>query len=189
MLLQRLKVLVTETDLYHWQEHFQTVEDEAKGSDTRGGMKPLYAHDGVEEIPPPLFWEDVYKRLRAVSLTTRGWKLAGGWWNEEISEICSRLTAQECTVRRCGGPATFTHTTNRSDPRLDRAGVKSRLLGWRIVCRLLLTSINKDELVYNLGRQSLDSVRPRHLLRTGKKKSCWPKVGYFLFNTWFSSFT
>lgn len=169
MLLQRLKALVTETNSHHRQEHFQTVEDEATGSDKRGGMKPLYAHDGVEEIPPPLLWEDVYKRQRAVSLTTRGWKLAGGRWNEEISEICSRLTAQECTVRRCGGPATFTHTTNRSDSRLDRAGIKSLRLGWRrIVCRLLSTSINKDELVYNVGRQNLDSVHPRHLLRTGK---------------------
>lgn len=59
LLLQRLKVWVTETDSYHGQKLFQTVEDEATGSDKRGGMKPLYAHDGVEEIPPPRLWEVV----------------------------------------------------------------------------------------------------------------------------------
>lgn len=41
MLLQRLKVQVTETDSYHGQKHYQTVEDEATGSDERGGMKSL----------------------------------------------------------------------------------------------------------------------------------------------------
>lgn len=106
-------------------------------------------------------------------LTARGWNLAGRW-SEEISERAAAawlgMTAQECAVKRCGGRATFTQKRNRSDPRLDRAGFESCRLLWgrRIVCRLLLKSINKDELVYNLGRQSLDSVHPRHLLRTGK---------------------
>lgn len=40
--------------------------EEASGSDKRGGMKPLHAHDSVQEIPPSLLG-GFYKRLRAVS--------------------------------------------------------------------------------------------------------------------------
>lgn len=39
----------------------------------------------------------------------------------------------------------------------------------------------KDGVIYKLGRQSLDNVRLRHLLRTGKNTSC-PNMGWiFLF--------
>lgn len=54
------------------------------------------------------------------------------------------MTAQECAVRRCGGPATFTHTRGRIDRELDRTGVDNHRLNWRFVCRLL--TIRKMEL-------------------------------------------
>lgn len=154
------------------QKHFQTVEDEATGSDERGGIEAAFTHTAAwRRSRPPLLWEVVYKRLRAVSPLKE--KLAGGRWKRgdkpELQAAWLGMTALECAARRCRGAATFTHRRNRSHPRLERAGVERRRLGWRrIVCRLLLTSRNQDELVYNVGRQSLDSVRPRRLLRTGK---------------------
>lgn len=116
---------------------------ESTGSDKRGGMKPLYPHDSVEEIPPSLVWKVFTSSCAMFPLTTRGWRLTRVHETRRYARAAAAwpgMTAQECAVRRRGGPATFTHARGRIDQQLDRAGVDSHRLNWRrFVCRLLLT--------------------------------------------------
>lgn len=153
--------------------------EEASGSDKRGGMKPLYAHDGVQEIPPSLFWEVFTSGCALFPLTTRGWKLARGTWNEEISESCSRLTGNDGarmrgeTVRRTRH--FYAHEGKNWPSRCWQPSSELK------ICLQIVVENQKDGIIYKLGLQSLDNVRLRHLLRTGKNTSC-PNTGWiFLF--------
>lgn len=115
---------------------------QASRSDKRGGMKPLYAHDSVQEVPPSLFWEAFTSGCALLPLRTRGWKLARGTWNEETSESCSRLTRNDGarmrgeTVRRTRH---FYAHEGKNWPRAwpNRCWQPSSEL--KICCRLLLT--------------------------------------------------
>lgn len=165
---------------------------ETSGSGKRGGMKSLYGHDSVQEIPPSLFWEVFTSGCVLFPLTARGWKLARGIWNEETSESCSRLTRNDGarmrgeTVRRTRH--FYAHEgKNWPRPWPNRC--------WQPSSELKILQIvvdnQKDGIIYKLGRQSLDDVRLRHLLRTGKNTSC-PNVGWIflfcpiLYSYWYS---
>lgn len=175
-LLLRLNVQFTETNSHHGLNTFkQGVE--ATGSDKRGGMKPLYAHDSVQEIPPSLVWKVFTSGCAPFPLTTRGWKLARGTWNE-ISESCSRLTGNDGAGMRGETVRRTRHFYAHEGKNWSRVGPNRCWLpsSELKICLQIVVDKQKDGIIHKFGRQSLDNVRPRHLLRTGKN-TCCPNVG------------
>lgn len=148
-----LKVQVTGNDSHQGQthlslQHFQTGE-KPRGQIREAGWSRFTHMAACRRSLPLFFWggflqavarcfpsQRVGENLQEEREMRRQVRAAAAW---------PGMTAQECAVRRCGGPATFTHTRGRIDRELDRTGVDSHRWNWRFVCRLLLT-IRKMEL-------------------------------------------
>lgn len=185
MLLRRLEVQVIETDSHRTHARTRTHTRTYLSLFLVNTFKQGWIH-GVRQkrrdeaaLPtrqrggnPSLSrLEGFYKQLRDVSPHNAWVKTHKSTWNEEISESCSRLTGNDGARMRSETARRTRHLYAREGKNWPAAGPSRRwqpLSELKKICLQTVIDKEKDEFIYKLGLQSLDNVRPRHLLRTGK---------------------